>query len=252
MIEAEHLSKFYGIFAATKDVSFQVFKGEVVAFLGPNGAGKSTTMKILTGYLSASEGRARIAGFDMATNRLEGSRKLGYLPETGPLYPEMTPFSLLDFFAEARGMNKKIKLQQIEKVARGQVLERGSRPVGSGGKRASDRLHVDVAEVLEGEAEVEQLAAERVQRRAGAHPDPLLGLLVARDAGETLEGEQQAVGRNEWREGVATPRDADHEAFTRGALKRGDDVGLSLGADPDARRTVHVARPVLPRHGAPA
>jgi ABC-2 type transport system ATP-binding protein len=116
MIEAEHLSKFYGIFAATRDVSFQVFKGEVVAFLGPNGAGKSTTMKILTGYLSASEGRARIAGFDMATDRLEGSRKLGYLPETGPLYPEMTPFSLLDFFAEARGMSKKIKLQQIEKV----------------------------------------------------------------------------------------------------------------------------------------
>jgi ABC-2 type transport system ATP-binding protein len=116
MIEADRLSKFYGIFAATRDVSFQVFKGEVVAFLGPNGAGKSTTMKILTGYLSASEGRARIAGFDMATERLEGSRKLGYLPETGPLYPEMTPFSLLDFFAEARGMNKKTKTHQIEKV----------------------------------------------------------------------------------------------------------------------------------------
>lgn len=116
MIEADRLSKFYGIFAATRDVSFKVFKGEVVAFLGPNGAGKSTTMKILTGYLSASEGRARIAGFDMSTDRLEGSKKLGYLPETGPLYPEMTPFSLLDFFAEARGMNKKVKLQQIEKV----------------------------------------------------------------------------------------------------------------------------------------
>jgi ABC-2 type transport system ATP-binding protein len=116
MIEADRLSKFYGIFAATRDVSFQVFKGEVVAFLGPNGAGKSTTMKILTGYLSASEGRARIAGYDMATHRLEGSRKLGYLPETGPLYQEMTPYSLLDFFAEARGMNKKLKAQQIEKV----------------------------------------------------------------------------------------------------------------------------------------
>jgi ABC-2 type transport system ATP-binding protein len=116
MIEADHLSKFYGIFAATRDVSFKVYQGEVVAFLGPNGAGKSTTMKILTGYLSASEGRARIAGFDMATDRLAGSKKLGYLPETGPLYPEMTPFSLLDFFAEARGMNKKTKLKQIEKV----------------------------------------------------------------------------------------------------------------------------------------
>jgi len=116
MIEADRLSKFYGIFTATRDVSFQVFQGEVVAFLGPNGAGKSTTMKILTGYLSPSEGIARIAGHDMSTDRLEGSRKLGYLPETGPLYPEMTPFSLLDFFAEARGMGKKLKMQQIEKV----------------------------------------------------------------------------------------------------------------------------------------
>ena len=116
MIEADGLSKFYGIFAATRDVSFKVFKGEVVAFLGPNGAGKSTTMKILTGYLSPSQGVARIAGHDMSLERLAGSKKLGYLPETGPLYPEMTPYSLLDFFAEARGMNKATKREQIEKA----------------------------------------------------------------------------------------------------------------------------------------
>ena len=116
MIEADRLSKFYGIFAATRDVSFKVFKGEVVAFLGPNGAGKSTTMKILTGYLSPSEGVARIAGYDMNVDRLAGSQRLGYLPETGPLYPEMTPYSLLDFFAEARGMNKKTKLDRIAKA----------------------------------------------------------------------------------------------------------------------------------------
>lgn len=116
MIEAIGLSKFYGIFAATRDVSFTVNKGEVVAFLGPNGAGKSTTMKMLTGYLSPSQGVAKIAGCDMSQNRLKGSRNLGYLPETGPLYPEMTPYSLLDFFAEARGMNKATKRNQIEKV----------------------------------------------------------------------------------------------------------------------------------------
>lgn len=116
MIHADHLSKFYGIFAATRDVSFDVYRGEVVAFLGPNGAGKSTTMKMLTGYLAPSEGVARIAGYDMSTDRLAGSRKLGYLPETGPLYMDMTPYSLLDFFAEARGLNKKTKLNQIEKV----------------------------------------------------------------------------------------------------------------------------------------
>ena len=116
MIEADRLSKFYGIFAATRNVSFKVFKGEVVAFLGPNGAGKSTTMKILTGYLSPSQGVARIAGFDMNTDRLAGSKRLGYLPETGPLYPEMTPYSLLDFFAEARGMGKVLKRERIEKA----------------------------------------------------------------------------------------------------------------------------------------
>lgn len=107
MIEADHLSKFYGIFAATSDVSFQVRRGEVVAFLGPNGAGKSTTMKMLTGYLSPSEGVARVSGHDMATNRLAGARHLGYLPETGPLYMDMTPYSMLKFFAEARGMKEK-------------------------------------------------------------------------------------------------------------------------------------------------
>ena len=116
MIEAIGLSKYYGIFAATRDVSFTVNKGEVVAFLGPNGAGKSTTMKMLTGYLSPSTGVAKIAGHDMSHDRLAGSRNLGYLPETGPLYPEMTPYGLLDFFAEARGMNKKTKRDQIEKA----------------------------------------------------------------------------------------------------------------------------------------
>lgn len=116
MIEADRLSKFYGIFAATREVSFKINRGEVVAFLGPNGAGKSTTMKMLTGYLSPSEGVARIAGHDMANDRLKGLKRLGYLPETGPLYPDMTPYSLLDFFAEARGLNKKLKRERIAEV----------------------------------------------------------------------------------------------------------------------------------------
>ncbi len=116
MIEADRLSKFYGIFAATRDVSFKVYRGEVVAFLGPNGAGKSTTMKMLTGYLAPSEGVARIAGYNMNEDRVTGSQHLGYLPEKGPLYPEMTPYSLLDFFAEARGMSKKIKKDRIAKA----------------------------------------------------------------------------------------------------------------------------------------
>ena len=116
MIEARGLSKFYGPFAAVKDVSFKVYEGELVAFLGPNGAGKSTTMKLLTGYIAASEGTARIAGHDMATDRLAGSARLGYLPENGPLYPDMTPDSLLNFFADARGMSSDRREERIEAV----------------------------------------------------------------------------------------------------------------------------------------
>ncbi len=116
MIEADRLSKFYGIFAASRDVSFKVYRGEIVAFLGPNGAGKSTTMKMLTGYLAASEGVARISGYNMAIDRIEASKTLGYLPENGPLYPEMTPVSSLNFFADARGMTGRRKKDRIEAV----------------------------------------------------------------------------------------------------------------------------------------
>jgi ABC-2 type transport system ATP-binding protein len=113
MIEARGLSKFYGDFAAVRDISFEVLRGEIVAFLGPNGAGKSTTMRMLTGYLAPSEGSARIAGHDMATDRLAGASKLGYLPESGPLYPDMTPAAMLEFFASARGMSEKEKKDRI-------------------------------------------------------------------------------------------------------------------------------------------
>lgn len=116
MIEADGLSKFYGPFAATRDVSFTIDRGEVVAFLGPNGAGKSTTMKMLTGYLAPSEGRALVGGFDMAVDRIAGSAKLGYLPENGPLYTDMTPFGLLSFFGDARGMDLGYKATRIDAV----------------------------------------------------------------------------------------------------------------------------------------
>ncbi|MFO0871623.1 MAG: ATP-binding cassette domain-containing protein [Pirellulales bacterium] len=116
MIEAVGLSKFYGPFAACRDVTFTVRRGEVVAFLGPNGAGKSTTMKMLTGYLAPSEGMARIAGHNMASDRLAGSVRLGYLPENGPLYPDMTPYSLLEFFADARGLSPDKRDERIEAV----------------------------------------------------------------------------------------------------------------------------------------
>lgn len=116
MIEARGLSKYYGPFVAIQDISFAVPEGQIAAFLGPNGAGKSTTLKILTGYLAASSGEASIAGLDVRRNRLEASRSLGYLPENGPLYPEMTPLELLRFFGEAREIEPGRLRERIDAV----------------------------------------------------------------------------------------------------------------------------------------
>jgi ABC-2 type transport system ATP-binding protein len=153
MIEADGLSKYYGSFIAIEDVSFRVPSGQIVAFLGPNGAGKSTTMKILTGYLAPSAGRARIAGFDMATDRLAGAERLGYLPENGPLYPDMTPRSLLEFFADARGMSRTQKAERIGAVVR--QCELGSVIGKAIGKLSKGyRQRVGMAQVLLHEPDV--------------------------------------------------------------------------------------------------
>ena len=116
MIEAVGLSKYYGQFVAIEDVSFSVPGGQVAAFLGPNGAGKSTTMKLLTGYLAPSDGRARIGGHDVADERLEASRMIGYMPEGGPLYYEMTPQGLLNYTGAARGLSKEELAERTEFV----------------------------------------------------------------------------------------------------------------------------------------
>ncbi len=116
MIEAKGLSKFFGPFVAVENISFTIPEGQIVAFLGPNGAGKSTTMRVLTGYLAPSEGTASIAGMDMQKARTTASSRLGYLPENGPLYLEMTPIELLRFFGEARGLEEEklnARLQHI-------------------------------------------------------------------------------------------------------------------------------------------
>src|SRR6476646_8307604 len=123
MIEAIGLSKFYKDFAAIRDVTFSVPQGQVAAFLGPNGAGKSTTMKILTGYLAASAGEARIAGVEVRRNRIGAAERLGYLPENGPLYPEMTPLSLLRFFGRASGLTGAHLQSRIDAVVNRCALE---------------------------------------------------------------------------------------------------------------------------------
>jgi ABC-2 type transport system ATP-binding protein len=153
MIEAAGLTKYYGDFAAIEDVSFKICQGEVVAFLGPNGAGKSTTMKLLTGYLAPSRGTARIAGHDMTTDRLAGAARLGYLPENGPLYPDMTPRALLNFFGAARGLPRSKRRDRIDFVvelcALGSVI---GKPIGKLSR--GYRQRVGMAQVLLHEPDV--------------------------------------------------------------------------------------------------
>src|SRR6185295_3272804 len=153
MIEAIGLSKFYRDFAAIRDVTFTIPAGQVVAFLGPNGAGKSTTMKILTGYLAPSAGTARIAGLDVAGDRIAAAQRLGYLPENGPLYPEMTPLALLRFFGTARGLTGRRLASRLDDVIRRcalqSVVEKSIRKLSKG-----YRQRVGMAQLLLHEPDV--------------------------------------------------------------------------------------------------
>src|SRR6187455_1396992 len=124
MIEVQHLTKRYGRVTAVDDLTFRVERGEILGFLGPNGAGKTTTMRILTGYMPATEGKAVVAGFDVFDQPLEAKRRTGYLPETPPLYPEMTVREYLTFVARiklARAMtsaDRKARVDGVMKKAR--------------------------------------------------------------------------------------------------------------------------------------
>ena len=117
MIEVQHLTKRYGPFTAVDDISFRVEKGEILGFLGPNGAGKTTTMRVLTGYMPASEGQAVVAGYDVFAKPIEAKERIGYLPETPPLYPEMTVREYLTFVARIkvkRPMSKSERTQRVD------------------------------------------------------------------------------------------------------------------------------------------
>ncbi len=116
MIEARGLTKQYGSFMAVRDVTFQIPKGEVVVFLGPNGAGKTTTMRLLTGFIAPTRGESWIAGINVQDDRIAAAERLGYLPENGPLYPDMTPLDLLKFFGDARGIRGPMLKARIEEV----------------------------------------------------------------------------------------------------------------------------------------
>jgi ABC-2 type transport system ATP-binding protein len=141
MIEAQGLSKQFGSFLAVRDVTFSIPQGQVVAFLGPNGAGKTTTMRLLTGFIAPTRGTARIAGIDVQANRIEAAEHLGYLPENGPLYLDMTPRGLLQFFGEAHGLSGRALGNRIGEVIAQCALESVARkPIGKLSKGYKQRV----------------------------------------------------------------------------------------------------------------
>lgn len=135
MIEVDHLTKSYGKNVAVNDISFNVGKGEILGFLGPNGAGKTTTMRILTGYLPATSGSARIAGFDVFDQSMEVRRRIGYLPENPPLYPDMNVHAYLEFVARIKSVagadipNRVERAMEMTNLTerRGELIKRLSR-----------------------------------------------------------------------------------------------------------------------------
>jgi ABC-2 type transport system ATP-binding protein len=139
VIEVEHVSKIFGGRKAVDDISFKVEKGEVLGFLGPNGAGKTTTMRILTCYMPSTEGTARVAGYDVFEQSIEVRKRIGYLPENPPVYPEMTVSSYLDFVAKIKGVRanaRKIQVDEsIGKCSLGDVRNRIIRNLSKGYKQ---------------------------------------------------------------------------------------------------------------------
>jgi gliding motility-associated transport system ATP-binding protein len=153
MIQVDHLTKRYGPVTAVEDVSFSVEKGKIVGFLGPNGAGKSTTMKILSCFMPASGGTARIAGFDVFSQSLEVRRRIGYLPENAPLYLELPVAAYLGFVAEVKGVPRAGRRARVDEVMeRCFVADMRNRLIGKLSK--GYRQRVGLAQALLGDPEV--------------------------------------------------------------------------------------------------
>ena len=141
MIEVQNLTKRYGRVTAVDDVSFRAEKGEILGFLGPNGAGKTTTMRILTGYMPASSGKATVAGFDVFDQPIAAKQRTGYLPETPPLYPEMTVREYLMFVARIKGVAPKAQRAQVDtSMEKARVADVASRHCGKLSKGYRQRV----------------------------------------------------------------------------------------------------------------
>jgi ABC-2 type transport system ATP-binding protein len=153
MIQVDQLTKHYGPVTAIQDVSFSVEKGRIVGFLGPNGAGKSTTMKILSCFMPATSGTARVAGYDVFSQSLEVRRRIGYLPENAPLYADLSVAAYLDFVAEIKGVGRGARRGRVADVMeRCFVSDMQNRLIGKLSK--GYRQRVGLAQALLGDPEV--------------------------------------------------------------------------------------------------
>ena len=141
MIEVQHLSKRYGPFTAVDDVSFSVGAGEILGFLGPNGAGKTTTMRIITGYMPATEGAVSVAGYDVFAQPVEAKKRTGYLPETPPLYPDMTVRDYVTFVARIKGVPSREVRDRVDDVMKKtHIADMASRHCGKLSKGYKQRV----------------------------------------------------------------------------------------------------------------
>ena len=141
MIAVEHLTKRYGPVTAVDDVSFRVERGEILGFLGPNGAGKTTTMRVLTGYMPPTEGKAIVAGYDVFEQPIDAKRRTGYLPETPPLYPDMTVLEYLTFVAKIKRVPRGERRMRVEAaMERTRVADMAARHCGKLSKGYRQRV----------------------------------------------------------------------------------------------------------------
>jgi len=141
VIEVQHLTKRYGGVTAVNDISFRVERGEILGFLGPNGAGKTTTMRILTGYMPATDGKAIVAGYDVFDQPIEAKRRTGYLPETPPLYPDMGVMDYLTFVAKIKGVPSADRTKRVKTIMeRTRIADMANRQCGRLSKGYKQRV----------------------------------------------------------------------------------------------------------------
>ena len=183
MIAVQNLTKTYGPRTALDNLTFDVKQGEILGFLGPNGAGKTTAMRILTGFMPATSGKATVAGFDVFAQSLEARRRIGYLPESVPLYPEMTVWSYLNFMAELRGV--KDRGDHVEHVMEAvQITDREDQLIGKLSR--GYRQRVGIAQALVHDPEVLILDEPTV----GLDPKQIIEV---RDLIKSLAGERTII-----------------------------------------------------------